>query len=121
LLSVAILVAVTAGSASLSGRQLAACGLAVAVAVAMFIAPLAATSPDALERVAQDLDFAQLAASSWSFAPDYAAPGVAWQPLAVALAGALGVLAVFVTTFTAGRMTTAKAAKHPQTGERHGR
>jgi cobalt/nickel transport system permease protein len=121
LMSVAIVAAVAAGSASLSGRQLAACGLAIAVAVAMFVAPLSATSPDGLERVAHDLDFAQLAASSWSFTPDYAAPGVAWQPLAVALAGVLGVLAVFATTYTAGRMTTAKAAKHPQAGERQGR
>ncbi len=77
--------------------------LVLAVAVAGLIAPLASTAPDGLERVAQDLNFAALATSSWSVMPEWA--------VAMPLAGIVGVLFVFVSTYTVGRTATAKINK----------
>ena len=108
---VAALVAARPAGRSLSTRQLVAGGLILAVAVAGLLAPLASTAPDALDRVAQDLNFASFAAPSWAIAPDYAAPGIGWPALAVALAGIAGVLFVFVSAYTLGRAARVRVRK----------
>ncbi len=102
LLSVAVVaIALSAQSERpLSTRRAGWAGLALAVVLAGMIAPLASTAPDGLERVAQDLSFAELATTSWSVMPDWAA--------AMPLAGIVGVLFVFVSTYTVGRTATAK-------------
>ena len=75
-------------------------------------APLASTAPDGLERVAQELNFANLGSENpWAIAPDYATPGIAWPALAVALAGIAGVAVVFATAYTLGRTATVKVRK----------
>ena len=114
LFSVAIVGAVLAGNKNraLSTRRVMIGGLALAAAVAGLIAPLASSAPDGLQRVAEDLNFANLATSSYAIAPDYAVPGIAWSLLAAALAGIAGVLVVFVMTYTISRTTTAKVRKH---------
>lgn len=67
----------------------AACGGAL-------LAPLAASSPDGLERVAGTLGFAaQSRASAVSMLADYALPGIASPALAVVLAGLAGLLVVY--------------------------
>jgi cobalt/nickel transport system permease protein len=94
----------------LSTRGVMIGGLALAVAVAGVLAPLASTYPDGLERVAGDLNFAGLATSSFAVLPDYEAP-VAWPMLAVALAGIIGVALVFATAYTVGRTAKARVRK----------
>ena len=76
------------------------------------VAPLASNAPDGLERVAQDLNFANLGSDNlWAAVPDYATPGIGWPALAVALAGIAGVAVVFATAYTVGRTATVKVRK----------
>jgi hypothetical protein len=90
-------------------------GLAIAVALALFVSPWASSSPDGLEKVAEDKGFlgkAEETDPAWENAPipDYAVPGltekavdeetgeVAEEPtkLATALAGLVGTVAIFL-------------------------
>jgi cobalt/nickel transport system permease protein len=115
LVTVSIVALVSAAHAEthpLSTRRIMASGLLLAVAVAGLLAPLASSAPDGLERVAEDASFAGLATSSWAIAPDYAAPGIAWPAVAVALAGIAGVVVVFVTNYMVGRTAAVKIRKH---------
>jgi cobalt/nickel transport system permease protein len=115
LLSVAVVAAGLALGAEqrvASTRKRAWIGLAIAVAVAGLLAPWASAAPDGLERVADDLRFASLATDSWAVAPDYAAPGVGWPALAVALAGISGAVFVFASTYSVGRTALARVRKH---------
>lgn len=112
LITVALVGAALAGRAE-HRRTLhrGAVGLALAIAVAGLLAPMASSAPDGLARVAEDLQFASLATDSWAIAPDYVAPGVGWPALAVALAGIAGTVFVFVSAYTVGRTATAKVRK----------
>ena len=104
--------ALRAEDRALSTRGLMIGSLAVAIAVAGLLAPIASSAPDGLERVAQDLNFANLGSDSLGLiATDYALPGIGLPELAVALAGIAGVLIVFVTAYTVGRTATAKVRK----------
>jgi cobalt/nickel transport system permease protein len=96
----------------LSTRSVIIGGLTLAVIVAGLLAPVASIRPDGLERVAGDLNFADLATSSWSLAPDYEAPLIAWPALAIAIAGIGGALFVFVATYTVGRTAKAWVRRH---------
>jgi len=114
LITVAILAAIHAtgtNKRSASARGVVLCGLMLAIGLAGLLAPMASTAPDGLERVAMDLRFATSAADSWAIVQDYAAPGVAWPMLAVALSGITGVVTVFVVTYTVGRTATARVRK----------
>ena len=110
--SAALMAATGAGDRPLSGRRVMAGGLIAAIAVAGLLAPWASSAPDGLDRVAQDLQIASLATSSWALAPEYAAPGVAWPALAVALAGIAGAFFVFASSYTVGRTALVKVRKH---------
>ena len=56
----------------------------------------ASSSPDGLEKVAEDKNFLESAVSHWpGLIPDYAMPGVNQEWLATALAGLGGTLIVF--------------------------
>lgn len=60
------------------------------------ISPLASSSPDGLERVAEDKNFLDLANSSpFSVIADYAFPGIHNEALATILAGWIGTALVF--------------------------
>lgn len=100
-----------ANERTLSPRSMAIGGLALAVVVAGILAPWASSLPDGLERVAEDLNFANLATTSWSALGDYEAPGISWPSLAVALAGILGVGFVFLSTYTVGRTAKVRVRK----------
>jgi len=60
------------------------------------ISPLASSSPDGLEKVAEDKGFIGLAEESpFEIVADYAFPGIENEALATMLAGWLGTLALF--------------------------
>jgi len=70
-------------------------GLVACLAVASF-APLASSSPDGLERVAEDRGFIGLAVEApFQVIADYAFPGIANEALATILAGLIGTLILF--------------------------
>lgn len=93
-------------------------GLAIAVALALIISPWASSSPDGLEKVAEDKGFLEKAEETepaWESAPipDYAMPGLTQEAvdeetgevveeptrLATALAGLVGTLGIFLVAW----------------------
>jgi cobalt/nickel transport system permease protein len=83
-----------------SGRAVGgfvAAGMAVALALVLFVAPIASGDPDGLERVAIDQEFAAEAHDSPIGGPlaDYGVSGVESERLGTMLAGAIGVVVVF--------------------------
>lgn len=78
-------------------------GLALTVALVLVVSPWASSSPDGLEKVAEDKGFIEKAEETdpaWSSAPvpDYAVPGLeeSHPALATALAGLAGTAAIFL-------------------------
>ena len=70
-------------------------GLVVCLVVAVF-SPLASSSPDGLERVAEDKGFISLSQDMpFQIIADYAFPGVANEAVATILAGLIGTLILF--------------------------
>ena len=70
-------------------------GLVVCLVVAVF-SPLASSSPDGLERVAEDKGFMGLSQDMpFQVIADYVFPGVANEAVATILAGLLGTLILF--------------------------
>ena len=91
---------------------LLALGLAVGLAVAA--SPYASSSPDGLEKVANDNGFladGRLAAvQDESPLPDYAFPGIADERLATGLAGLVGTLGVFAVALALAYLLRRRAA-----------
>lgn len=77
--------------------------LAVCALLAVLISPFASSSPDGLERVAEDHGFVDQAAESpaWqhSPAPDYSLPPIRREGLSTAAAGLAGTLITFVVAW----------------------
>ena len=73
--------------------------LAVSVGLALGLSPYASSSPDGLERVAEQQGFLDMgrthAVQGHAPVPDYAMPGIDDPRLATGLAGFVGTLAVF--------------------------
>ena len=74
--------------------------LLVSVLLAVIISPLASSSPDGLEKVAEDKGFMEKAEeqpATWKYSPipDYTVGGVKNESLATALAGLIGTLLTF--------------------------
>ena len=81
-------------------------GLLIALGLAIFVSPLASSSPDGLEKVADTLGFMGRAAPAPHVPaplPDYEMPGVHWAPMATALAGVVGTLIVFALGWVLAR------------------
>ncbi len=82
--------------------------LGVCLLLATFLAPFASSSPDGLERVAEDQGFLERAEGKqvWKAAPvpDYEMPGVGRSGIATALAGVAGTLIVFGLALGLGRL-----------------
>lgn len=77
-------------------------GLAVSLLLAGVVSYYASSSPDGLEKVAEDkgfLDTAQDSAVAGSPLADYGVAGVADERLSVGLAGVVGVLVTLVVAF----------------------
>ena len=76
------------------------------------LGPLGVEAPDGLESVAERLGFANLATAGLAaIAPDYIMPGIGWMPLAIGLAGLMGIVAVFAASYATSRIATCRAAK----------
>ena len=84
--------------------------LLAALAVAVFLSPFASSSPDGLERVAEDLGFIEKGEEQVlkSPIPDYAFPGIENEKAATALAGAVGTLLTFGAVYAVGRAASRK-------------
>lgn len=83
-------------------------GLLIAIVLAIF-SFLASSSPDGLERVAEDRDFIERAGTLIkSPLPDYLFPGINNEKLAGSLAGISGVFIVFVLGVGAARLLKPK-------------
>lgn len=80
-----------------------AVALAVAVGLAVAVSPFASSSPDGLEKVAEDKGFLDRGTThsiqEGSPVPDYAFPGVENERVATGLAGFVGTLVVFALGF----------------------
>lgn len=80
----------------------------IAFAICMALAtlsPLASSSPDGLERVAEDKGFLGLAAESpFTVIADYVFPGVENEALATMMAGWLGTGVVFGLAYLSARL-----------------
>ena len=71
-------------------------GYFVALGVAL-VAPFASSSPDGLERVAEDNGFMDSAKDApYSVIADYVVPGIENEAVATALAGIIGVTVVYL-------------------------
>lgn len=83
-------------------------GLALAVAVVVFLAPAASDDPDGLERVAADRQFEDSADDpAFEWLTDYAIPGIENETISVVLAGLAGLAVVFVLTYGFGALMRA--------------
>lgn len=103
------------GRASL--RLLVVLGIAVAIGLATAVSPFASSSPDGLERVAEDEGFieeGELAPIQEDApVPDYAFPGVENERVATGLAGFTGVLAVFAIGYGLARVIRIRGERTP--------
>lgn len=78
-------------------------GLLITVLVVIFLAPLASSDPDGLDRVSEDKGFADRGKDSpYSFLPDYSVPGIDDERATVIISGLIGVAIVFVLTMAFG-------------------
>ena len=82
--------------------------LLVALLVA-FISPLASSSPDGLEKVAEDKGFIEEAAEApYKLIADYLFPGVENEAVATILASIIGTLAIFGLAYGVARLLRRK-------------
>jgi hypothetical protein len=104
----------------LSTRIFAALALALAVGLATAVSPFASSSPDGLEKVAEEkrfLDERRLAAiQEDSPIPDYAFPGVQNERLATGLAGFAGTLGVFALGYGLAFVLRRRSSAGPPRG-----
>jgi len=88
--------------------------LLLALIVAAFLAPFASSSPDGLERVAEDLGFLHKGEGDpvvKSPIPDYAFPGIENESAATAAAGVTGTLITFGVMYGMTRFYGKKSTK----------
>lgn len=75
------------------------------VGLLVLLSPFASSAPDGLERVAEDLGFAERAAVTLAApVPDYAWPGIGHGGLATILAGFAGAALVLAAGWGLGRL-----------------
>jgi len=83
-----------------------------ALILALFLAilsPLASSSPDGLEKVAEGKGFIDTAIqSSYEIIPDYVIPGIANDAVATILAGIIGTLVLFGIGYGLAKLLKAK-------------
>jgi cobalt/nickel transport protein len=80
-------------------------GLLVSFFLAVFLSPLASSSPDGLEKVAEELNFLPRGEGKEiikSPFPHYTIPGLKNEILGTALAGLIGTLLTFASIFLPG-------------------
>jgi cobalt/nickel transport system permease protein len=95
------------------GSAWIAAGLVIALAVA-FASPLASSSPDGLERVAEDKSFMEKAEDApYTLLPDYTIPGIDNKTLTTIAAGVIGVLVVAGVGYIVARVAESDTLAHP--------
>jgi hypothetical protein len=84
-------------------------GVLVLALLLAILSPLASSSPDGLERVAEDRGFIDVAlVPIFSIFPDYVIPGVTNEAMATILAGLLGTLILFGIGFGLAKLLRTK-------------
>jgi hypothetical protein len=84
-------------------------GVLVLALLMAILSPLASSSPDGLEKVAEDRGFIDVAlAPIFSIFPDYVIPGVTNEAMATILAGLLGTLILFGIGFGLAKLLRTK-------------
>ncbi len=90
---------------TMNTKNLLIAGLGLSLLLAVFVSPYASSSPDGLERVAEDKGFLEKAeapgVTAWEHSPipDYAFPGVKNEKVATALAGLFGAGGIFALSY----------------------
>ena len=80
-------------------------GALIFALVLAVLSPLASSSPDGLERVAEDKGFIETARQAlFKLVPDYVLPGVANEAGATILAGIIGALILFGSGYGLARL-----------------
>lgn len=88
--------------------------LLLALVVAALLSPFASSSPDGLERVAEDLGFIEKGEGEpiiESPVPDYTFPGIKNESVGTAAAGVAGTLATFGVMYGLAKSIEKKKAK----------
>jgi cobalt/nickel transport protein len=91
--------------------------LVICIAV-VFLSPLASSSPDGLEKVAEDHEFIEQAHEApFQIIADYLFPGIENEALATVLAGIIGTLIIFGTVYGLARLLRLRKRQeeHPST------
>ena len=108
------LVEIPTGAAPMGwrGRSLIATCLVLAIAMAI-LSPLASSSPDGLERVAEKFGFAGRAAKSVIRAPlpDYRIPGIGSAAAATVVAGVIGTIIAFALALVLATVLVPRSAR----------
>lgn len=109
------LFAAAAPTARAKISQVLAGGLAVALVIAMFLAPFASTLEDGLDWVAGQLGFAGLKREIITTPlADYLVPGISAPAVATAVAGLIGTLVVFVLALVISRTVQQQGESNDQ-------
>ena len=92
-------------------------GLVVALLLGVFVAPWASSSPDGLEKVAEDKGFLKKAEEekpTWTHSPmkDYAFPGVKSEKASTGISGLLGVLITLAAAVAVGLLALGLSRFH---------
>jgi len=90
-------------------------GLGLSLLLASLLSPFVSSSPDGLERVAEDQGFLGRAESGGEAAPmkDYLFPGIGSEKAAAAAAGLIGTLGVFLLACGLASLLRKKVASEP--------
>ncbi len=86
-------------------------GLGLALFVAIVLSPFASSSPDGLERVAEDHQFLDKATEkplTPEVFPDYTIPGVENESFSTAIAGGIGTLILYFGGFGLARLLASR-------------
>ncbi|MDO8734586.1 MAG: PDGLE domain-containing protein [Elusimicrobiota bacterium] len=93
------------GTKSTSGKNIIFVGLVVSVALAIFVSPFASSSPDGLERVAEDKGFISVSENKEvlkSPLHDYSVSFIKNEKISTSVAGMFGTLLTFAAAFIVG-------------------
>jgi cobalt/nickel transport protein len=92
--------------------------LGISLLLALFLSPYASTSPNGLEKVAEEKGFSEKGKGSifWRHAPlsDYTFPWIKNEKVSTALSGLIGTLAIFFIALGIGRLIKKSPTKSPK-------
>ncbi len=84
-------------------------GVLILALLLAILSPLASSSPDGLERVAEDKGFIDTALEApFEIIPDYVMPGIGREAIATILAGIVGTLILFGIGYGLAKLLKAK-------------